>query len=90
MVKMDNTFHENMITSFEVDSAAYKDAMEEELVDHLELAGETIDAGEKVTDEVLRKLLTQFKQANFMRENAVDTLDNEVMDAVADASIKND
>lgn len=89
---MDNTFHEDMITSFEVDSAAYKDAMEEELVDHLELAGETIDAmdGEKVTDEVLRKLLTQFKQASFMQENAVDTLDSEVMDVVADASIKND
>ncbi|MBR3771770.1 MAG: hypothetical protein IKL07_05840 [Clostridium sp.] len=88
---MDNTFQNDM-KSFEVDSAAYRDAMNEELVDNLEvtLQIDKDDVYNEVTDELLRKLLIQIQKAGLAQENAVDTFDKELMVEVAEASLKND
>lgn len=84
---MDNTFQNDM-ESFEVDSAAYQDAMDEELVDNLEVTLRMDDAD--VTDDVLRKLLIQIQKAGLSEEGAVDTFEKELMEEVAEASLKND
>lgn len=73
---MDNMFHEDLVTVFDTDeSVDYRDAMEEELVDHLEAMSDMGPNGEKVTDEILRKLLTKAKQASFIQEDAIETLE---------------
>lgn len=84
---MDNTFQNDM-ESFEVDRAAYQDAMDEELVDNLEVTLRMNDAD--VTDDVLRKLLMQIQKAGLSQEGAVDTLEKELMEEIAEASLKND
>lgn len=72
----DNMFHEDLVTVFDTDeSVDYRDAMEEELVDHLEAMSDMGLNGEKVTDEILRKLLTKAKQASFIQEGAIETLE---------------
>lgn len=69
-------FHEDLVTVFDTDeSVDYRDAMEEELVDHLEAMSDMGLNGEKVTDEILRKLLTKAKQASFIQEGAIETLE---------------
>lgn len=88
---MDNAFQNDM-AGFEVDSAAYQDAMDEELVDKLEVTLE-VDGKEvygEVTDDVLRALLTRIQKAALAKEDAVDTFDKELMEEVAEASLKND
>lgn len=75
-INMDNMFHEDLVTVFDTDeSVDYRDAMEEELVDHLEAMSDMGLNGEKVTDEILRKLLTKAKQASFIQEDAIETLE---------------
>lgn len=86
---MSDTIH-SMSADFEIDQAAYKDVMEEELVDHLESVEEE---GEKwsdknITDKAFRELLTQFKEFNLKEESSLELFENEVMDEVASASIK--
>lgn len=90
-INMDNTFQEDLVTVFNTDeSVDYKDAMEEELVDHLEAISGMEWNGEKVTDEILRKLLTKVKQASFIQDNAMDTLEKKVMGKAHESSMKND
>lgn len=86
---MDNTFQKNFIADFEVDNASYQDVMDEELVDNLEHSVMS-EENMTVTDDVLRALLKRFQKKNFKPGSAVDTFEDEVMDVVVDASIKND
>lgn len=99
---MVDTVNKILTSGYEVDEVNYQDMMDDELVDQIEhgqvQTGQPDESG--ITDKAFRTMLEALKSGR-LEENstgsikddqysATDTFENEVMDELKYASIKND